>query len=508
MGDLDGQAAQRGPSSRRGGPIPFEEDAVLALSGVHGHTSRPRRATRSIIAAAALAAASLFTLASLPQPSQSSWVDTSVAHAATGPKAYVGLFKEDAVAVVDTGTDTVLSKIAVPSPHGIAPTLDGKKVYVSSDGGSTVSVIDTANDSVMKTLEVGKAPHGITLTPDGKLAVVGVWSDNQVAFVDTSTDQIVRRSPVGNPHNMAVTPDGAFVYVGSQSQDSPSLVKLNVATGEQVASLPLDGAPRGLSVKPDGSQVYLTRAGQDDVLVVNTADNQPAGKITVGASPHFPSFTSTGQGLVNVQGPGLLTSIDPATNTVLGTASVGKMPHWQAVTADGKTAFETNEGSNDISVVDLASMAVKATIPVGEAPRKIALLPGDALASMPGMPGMTAMAAPTTSAGGQQAAPAASQGQASQGQASQGQAAAAAPGDVEVRISKLSFGGPVTIEAGQTVSWVNDDTVTHTVEATDGSWDLHEVEPGQRVSKRFDAAGTYEYYCDFHQFMRSQVVVQ
>jgi YVTN family beta-propeller protein len=346
----------------------------------------------------------------------------------------------------------------------------------------------------MKTLEVGKAPHGITLTPDGKLAIIGVWSDNQVAFVDTSTDQIVRESPVGNPHNMAVTPDGAFVYVGSQAQDSPSLVKLNVATGEQVASLPLDGAPRGLSVKPDGSQVYLTRAGQDDVMVVNTADNQPATKIAVGASPHFPSFTSTGEGIVNVQGPGLLTSFDPATNTVLGTATVGKMPHWQAVTADGKTAFETNEGSNDISVVDLASMSVRGTIPVGEAPRKIALLPGDgpdAMTSMPGMENMANMAAPGMSAA-----------------SGQGQAASAAPGDVEIQISKFSFGGPVTVKAGQTVSWVNNDAVTHSVEAADGSWDLGDLGPGQRATKTFDVPGTYEYYCDFHQYMRSQVVVQ
>jgi YVTN family beta-propeller protein len=415
-----------------------------------------------------------------------------VAHAASGPKAYIGLFKEDAVAVLDTGTDTVLSKIAVPSPHGIAATLDGKKVYVSSDGASTVSVIDTSTDSVSRTIEVGKAPHGIALTPDGKLALVGVWSDNQVAFVDTSTDQIVRRSPVGNPHNMAVSPDGSIVYVGSQTQDSPALVKLNVATGAELGRLPLDGMPRGLSVKPDGSSVYVTRAGQDDVLVVNTADDQPSAKIAVGPSPHFPTFTSTGLGVVNVQGPGLLTTFDPANNTVQGTVTVGKMPHWHAFTPDGMTALETNEGSNDVSVVDLKSMAVTATIPVGEAPRKIVLLPGDASAGMPGMPGMP-MAAPAGSA--PQAAASAP-------------ASSVAPGDVEVQISKLSFGGPVTAKAGQTVSWLNNDSVTHSVEAVDGSWDLGDVAPGQRVSKTFDTPGTFEYYCDFHQFMHGQVVVQ
>jgi len=68
--------------------------------------------------------------------------------AAGAPKAYVGLFKDDAVAVLDTAQNKVLGTIAVPKgPHGLVVTPDGRKVYVSSDGASTVSVIDTATDA-------------------------------------------------------------------------------------------------------------------------------------------------------------------------------------------------------------------------------------------------------------------------------------------------------------------------------------------------------------------------
>jgi len=55
---------------------------------------------------------------------------------------------------------------------------------------------------------------------------------------------------------------------------------------------------------------------------------------------------------------------------------VGDMPHWIALTPDSKTAYVTNENSNNVSVVDLASHAVTATIPVGNAPRKIVILQG------------------------------------------------------------------------------------------------------------------------------------
>ena len=58
------------------------------------------------------------------------------------------------------------------------------------------------------------------------------------------------------------------------------------------------------------------------------------------------------------------------------TVAVGKAPHWSMASSDGRTAYVTNEGSNDVSVVDLTSRTVIATIAVGNAPRKIAVQPG------------------------------------------------------------------------------------------------------------------------------------
>src|SRR5260221_10988759 len=47
--------------------------------------------------------------------------------AASAPKAYIGLYKDNAVAVLDTGTNQVLTTIKIPDgPHGLAITPDGK----------------------------------------------------------------------------------------------------------------------------------------------------------------------------------------------------------------------------------------------------------------------------------------------------------------------------------------------------------------------------------------------
>src|SRR5262249_57684482 len=130
-----------------------------------------------------------------------------------------GLLKDNAVAVLDTGTNGVLGTIAVPpGPHGLVVTADGRKAYVSSDGASTVSVIDTATDKVVTSIEVGQTPHGLAISADGRQILVSGFGSNRVVLLDTSTDQLVGQVPVAQPHNSAFSPDGKMAYVGSQQQ--------------------------------------------------------------------------------------------------------------------------------------------------------------------------------------------------------------------------------------------------------------------------------------------------
>jgi plastocyanin len=65
----------------------------------------------------------------------------------------------------------------------------------------------------------------------------------------------------------------------------------------------------------------------------------------------------------------------------------------------------------------------------------------------------------------------------------------------------------IEIEAGQSVTWTNDDNFTHTVQV-DGQED-HEVEPGESVSIEFGEPGTYHYVCRLHrQDMDGEVIVR
>jgi YVTN family beta-propeller protein len=322
------------------------------------------------------------------------WVVGITSVSAVGaPKAYVGVFKDDTVAVIDTAQNKVTGTIAVPKgPHGLVITPDGRKVYVSSDGASTVSVIDTATDRVIATVEVGANPHGLALSGDGQRVLVMGWGTNRVLVIDTAIDRVISEVPVGQPHNGTLSRDGSIAWVGSQQEGATALVRLDLKAGKETARVALDKTPRGLELTPDGKRVFFTLAGVDSFQVLDTTSNQIVAQIPVGASPHYAPFIPGGRwALAVVQGPGELAILDTATNTVAAAVPVGKAPHWSTSSSDGRTAYVTNEGTNDVSVVDLTGRRVLATIPVGNAPRKIAVQPGAIAAA--GSPA-TATAAP------------------------------------------------------------------------------------------------------------------
>ena len=65
----------------------------------------------------------------------------------------------------------------------------------------------------------------------------------------------------------------------------------------------------------------------------------------------------------------------------------------------------------------------------------------------------------------------------------------------------------VEIQAGQRVTWTNEDNFTHTVQV-DGQ-DDHKVERGESISIAFETPGSYHYVCTLHsQDMDGEVIVR
>lgn len=67
---------------------------------------------------------------------------------------------------------------------------------------------------------------------------------------------------------------------------------------------------------------------------------------------------------------------------------------------------------------------------------------------------------------------------------------------------------PETLEVsvGDTVVWVNEDIVPHTVTATDARWDSDRLDRGDSWFLQIRAPGTVDYTCLYHPAMRARLV--
>lgn len=88
--------------------------------------------------------------------------------------------------------------------------------------------------------------------------------------------------------------------------------------------------------------------------------------------------------------------------------------------------------------------------------------------------------------------------------------ASAAPSSAgTVTIKDFAFGpSSITVAAGTTVTWSNQDSVGHTVTADDGSFDSKTIASGASFSQAFPTAGTYAYHCTIHTSMTATVIVK
>ena len=67
----------------------------------------------------------------------------------------------------------------------------------------------------------------------------------------------------------------------------------------------------------------------------------------------------------------------------------------------------------------------------------------------------------------------------------------------------------LTVKAGTTVTWTNQDADAHTVTSKDGGGPLASaaLNTGQTYSYTFAKPGTYAYLCTIHPFMTATVTV-
>ena len=139
--------------------------------------------------------------------------------------------------------------------------------------------------------------------------------------------------------------------------------------------------PAQVGFTPDGRFGFVSLSEENKVAVIDPANRKVIRKIAVGTVP-IQLYATPDSKLVLVanQGtpkkPGTTVSvIDLASMKVAATITTGAGAHGVVISRDGSQAFVTNTYANTVSVIDIAERKVVATVPVGKGPNGISMLP-------------------------------------------------------------------------------------------------------------------------------------
>lgn len=270
------------------------------------------------------------------------------------------------------------------------------KVYVADEGANTVSVIDAASFTKIGSIPVGQGPHNVQVSPDGKW----VWVTNNgeprkaaekmpaeqmpksehgamagagigaVWAIDTSTNTVVAKVPVGrHPAHVVVASDGRFAYITNGGDNTVSVVDTAAQRGVEVIAV--GASPHGLRISPDGKQVWVANLKGGTVSVIDTVSRKQVARIAAGKGPAQVGFTPDGRfSFVSLSEENRVAVIDPGSRKVIRKIAVGTVPIQLYATPDSKVVLVANQGTpkkpgTTVSVIDLASMKVTATISTG-----------------------------------------------------------------------------------------------------------------------------------------------
>ena len=248
-------------------------------------------------------------------------------------------------------------------------TRDVSEAFITDQTGDSLSIVELGTLKATDTIAIGGKPAGIAMSADGSRAFVTAPEGKELVVVDAAKRQIVKRIKVGaGPLGVAAHPTNGRVYVADWYKHKIFVVDPVAGTivsrdpGRPVAVGPRRHARWASAAerRPRQQRGVLHRYADERAARRRRGRQRPFG-ITIDAAGARAYTANVASDDVSV--------IDIASRKVIATVPVGRRPY--AVALAGGRAFVTNQYGDSVSVIDLPSSKVVKTIDVGDHPEGI-----------------------------------------------------------------------------------------------------------------------------------------
>lgn len=193
-----------------------------------------------------------------------------------------------------------------------------------------------------------------------------------VSLIDMSHRTELRRIPVlREPHHLTVSPDGRELLIGDTVGNE--ILVLDPATGGVLRRVPV-ADPYQFVFSPDGRFLVVTGLARNQIDVLDPKTFRLVKRFPAKSMPsHLAYSPDSSMVFVTLQGTDSLMAIDLRTMAVRWTVPVGKTP--AGVIWHGNTLMVANMGSDNVAIVDPVDGHVTGHIVTGKGAHTLFLSP-------------------------------------------------------------------------------------------------------------------------------------
>ena len=244
-------------------------------------------------------------------------------------------------------------------------------VWVGVEDDDRTVLLDLDAGEIVEDHATPGGPHNVTVAPDGT-AAAALYATTDLAVIADGEATTVTLGDT--PHDVKATDE--WFIVANEAGQRLDYVSLD---GEPGPSVSLRGEPHDLAINPDGQTAWVTLNRLDELAVVDLDAAEVVRYVSTGHAPHDLLFARDGR-LWVTDWTGLVLVLDG--DEVVEARELGVEAHHLAFTPDGAAAWITDHGTNELFMLDAATVQVRETIGLPGAPHHVAISADGALAAV------------------------------------------------------------------------------------------------------------------------------
>ncbi len=255
---------------------------------------------------------------------------------------------------IDPAKLAVTGRIALPgNPATARFTADRRFLLIALDSPAALVAVDPANRRIAGRVTLPGPPTDLDVSQT--MAAVAVPGRHSVVRIgtDPASLKLLGSTEAGVACQiLRFRNDGLTILAGSA--EARQVVTLDAASGMLLARLPLPIAASRFCFNPDGGQMFVTGEGQDSVAIVSPYQNEVGETMLAGRTPEAMAVSAARNLLfVTNRESGDLTILNIDTRELAASVHVGGMPGELLLTPDGEYALVLDRGTGNVAVVRL-----------------------------------------------------------------------------------------------------------------------------------------------------------